>query len=220
MCQSLQAHGIPARSLLELRPGRASPLQSSVIVATAAVRGMLGSRLNSVYAPAVIASFGTGDRRIDIREIAPQGAVAYLSALSADVRARKDAGAALLRNPRITTSAAARAQLTEGKVDSRLLVTITDLAAKRPVSILAFGDSGPGGSPGMPLRSADLAGATSRVGTASPEYVRSVISLLHAQHGPYVPAHIWKVRLAGGRAALRVEFVAPSPVGLLASAPR
>jgi hypothetical protein len=217
MCQSLLAHGIPASLLLELRPGGASPLGSTVIVATAAVRGMLGSRLNSVYAPAVIASFGTGDRRIDIRAIAPHGAAAYLSALNAEVQARKSSGTTLLRRPRITVSAAARAQLAEGKVDSRLLVTIAGLAGKRPVSILAFGDSGPGASRGMPLRSADLAEATSRADSVNPVYVRSVISFLHAHGDFYVPAHIWTVRLAGGRAVLRIEFAVPSPVGLLSA---
>jgi hypothetical protein len=215
MCQSLLAHGIPARSLLELRPGRASPPRSSVIVATAAVRGMLGSRRVSVYAPAVIASFGSGDRRIDIREITPGGAAAYLSALSADVRDRKRVGATLLRSHRITASAAARAQLTEGKVDGRLLVSITYLAARRPVSILAFGDSGPGASRGMPLRSVDLAEATSRADSVNPVWVRSVIRFLHGQPDFYVPAHIWTVWLAGGRPALRVEYAAPSTLGLL-----
>src|SRR5438067_1735451 len=41
MCGSLAAHGIPAAVLLELRPGETSPMRSSVIVATAAVRRML-----------------------------------------------------------------------------------------------------------------------------------------------------------------------------------
>src|ERR1019366_3731147 len=77
MCLALEAHGIPAGDLDELRPGSADPLGSDVIVATSAVRGELGARLSSVYAPAVIASFGSGNARIDIRAIAPGGARAY-----------------------------------------------------------------------------------------------------------------------------------------------
>jgi hypothetical protein len=37
MCQAVKAHGIPAASVLELRPGQADPLRSSIIVVTAAV---------------------------------------------------------------------------------------------------------------------------------------------------------------------------------------
>jgi hypothetical protein len=67
----------------------------------------------------------------------------------------------------------------------------------------------------MPLRAADLAEAASGAAAADPAYVRSMIKSLHAQRSPYVPAHIQTVRLAGGRAALRIEFAAPSPVDML-----
>jgi hypothetical protein len=117
MCQALQAHGVPAASLLELGPGAADPLNSSVIVATATVRSMIGSRLVAADAPATIASFGSGSARIDIREIAPQGTATYLSALRADMQARKTSGTQLLNNQRIIASATARRQLAGGQVD-------------------------------------------------------------------------------------------------------
>jgi hypothetical protein len=215
MCQALRAHGIPSGRLLALRSSRTDPLRSKVIVATADVRSEFGRRLAAVYAPAVIARFGSGSLRIDIRATAQQGAAAYLSDLSADALTRKSSGSELVRSQLITTSAAARAQLIEGKVDWRLLYTIANLATMHRVSILAFSDSGPGASPGMPLRAADLAEAASRAGTADPAYVRSMVKILHAQGSPYVPAHIQTVRLAGGRAALRIEFAAPSPVDML-----
>ena len=92
MCQALGAHGIPAGDLLVLQPGARDPLGSELVVATAAVRSQFGSRLASVYAPTVLASFGTGDGAIAVRVIAPDGARAYDAALSADVRARKRSG--------------------------------------------------------------------------------------------------------------------------------
>ena len=103
MCQAVEAHGIPAASVLELRPGQANPLRSSVIVVTAAVRSMVGSRLISADAPAAIASFGSGSMQIDIRVIAPRGAAAYSSALRADVRARCPRSAAAAPAPAGTT---------------------------------------------------------------------------------------------------------------------
>src|SRR6266496_1005524 len=95
--------------------------------------------------------------QISIRVVAPRRAAAYFSALSADIAARKAAGTQLLDNQRIIASAAARRQLAGGRVDPRLLVILASLAAQRPVSIVAFGDLAPGASPGIPLRSADLA---------------------------------------------------------------
>ncbi len=169
MCQALQAHGIPDGDLLELRTGTSDPLGSDVIVATATVRSQFGGRLSSIYAPAVIASFGSGNLRITIRAIAPDGAAAYRSALNADLLARKASGAQLLRNPRIVASPTARRQLAAGRVDSRLLATIAGMTALQPVDIVAFGDSAPGAGAGSPLRSAGLAdtGGAARTGSSA-----------------------------------------------------
>ena len=177
-------------------------------------RSQFGGRVSSVYASAVIASFGYGRLRIDIRAIAPHGAAAYAAALSADLQARRASGAEILRSNRILTSAAASRQLSAGQVDSRLLITIAGLAARHPVRIVAFGDSAPGAGPGSPFRSADLADATAADG-ASPGYVRSMLAFLHAQRAPYLAAHAGTARLADGRTVLRIEFAAPSPLGLL-----
>ena len=214
MCQAVEAHGIPAASVLELRPGQVNPFRSSVIVVTAAVRSMVGSRLITADAPAAIASFGSGSMRIDIRVIAPRGAAAYSSALRADVQARKSAGSSLLDSPRITMSATARKQLADGQIDSRLMIAIVGLAAERPVSIVAFGDLPPGASPGIPFRSADLAPPAGMAGSKRAAEGRWS-TFLHAQQGQYLAAHITMVLLAEGRNILHVEFSAPSPLGLL-----
>ncbi len=56
------------------------PLGSDLVVATPALRSQFGARLASVYAPVVIASFGSGAARIDIRAVAADGTAAYDSA--------------------------------------------------------------------------------------------------------------------------------------------
>jgi hypothetical protein len=215
MCQALEAHGVPAASVLELRPGEADPLRSGVIVVTPAVRSVVGSRLIAADAPVAIASFGSGSGRIDVRAIAPRGAAAYLSALRADVHARKLGGRQLLDSPRVTMPATVRRQLAGGQVDSRLLVVIVSLAAHAPVSVAAFGDLPPGASPGIPLRSADLSAASGTARPGSAARMRWMSHFLRAQRGSYRPAHLTMVRLAGGRKVLRIEFPAPSPFGLL-----
>jgi hypothetical protein len=89
VCSSLAAHGFPAGNLTVLQATAPDPYGSVLVIATADVRSQFGSKLSSVYAPEVIASFGTGASRIDVRVIAPQGPAAFRAALSADLAARK-----------------------------------------------------------------------------------------------------------------------------------
>ena len=111
----------------------------------------------------------------------------------------------------------ARRDLSAGRVDSRLLIAITGMASVHPMYIINFGSVAPGADPDLPLRFADLAesGRAHDHFARSPGYVRSMVSFLHAQRLPYRPAHVATVHLAGGATALRVEFPAPSPLGLL-----
>ena len=90
MCSALLARRIAPGNLLELRSAAPDPLGSDVVVATAAVRSQFGTRLASVYAPAVLASFGSGRFRIDVRAVAPDGAAAYRAGLASDLTAPGD----------------------------------------------------------------------------------------------------------------------------------
>jgi len=211
MCADLQAKGFPAGDLMTLGPGTNDPLGSAVIVATAAVRSLFGSRLTSVYAPTVIASFGSGTARIDVRVYAAGGTPEYLAALKADEQSRVSVGQQLLRNSRVGVTQVARQQLVTGQVDSRLLITLATLSHQDPVSIVAFADSGPGASPGAPLREAELVAPAN----AKSGYLHSMISLLQAQQQPYLANSVTLVRFANGQQAVRIEFAAPSPLGLL-----
>jgi hypothetical protein len=209
MCAVLAQHGIAAGSLLVLRPGAADPLGSDVVLATAAVRDMFGGRLVSVYAPELLASFGTGPARIDIRAVAPDGAAAYRAAIAADVKARRLAGSELLRDPLIRFTPAARAQLAAGEVDARLLTALDTLAASEPVRVTAFTDDGPGAGPGVPLRAAEL--------TASSTSARQMLAFFRAQRPPYLFAQAAIASRPDGESMLTVEFAAPAPLGLLES---
>jgi hypothetical protein len=177
------------------------------------VRSQFGGRLTSVYAPGILASFGSGRLRIDVRAVALDGAAAYRAALASDLAARRGAGAQLLQNPRISVSAAARSELIAGQVDARLLATLAALAAAQPVQVTAFGDSGPGASAGMPLRAIQLAVPARAAGRAAG--LPSMLAFVRAQRPPYLPAQAAIVRGAGGSSVLSIEFAAPSPVGLL-----
>jgi hypothetical protein len=214
MCAALRKHGVLARRLVVLRPGQAAPLGSDILLATAAVRSLLGSRMRSVYAPVALAAFGSGAAQVTVRVVAPDGAAAYLAALADDLRQRRQAGAQLMRNAGIHPSALARGDLLAGKVDSRLLAVLAALAGQYPLDIIGFsGPPGRGASPGVALRSADITPAA--VPGATSEPLRALRDFLRAQRPPYRPSAVTALRMARRRTALRVEFTAPSPLGLL-----
>lgn len=214
ICSDLAQHDFPAGNLTVLQPTAPDPYGSELVIATADVRSQFGSRLAAVYAPEVIASFGTGPNRIDVRVMAPHGPAAFQAALRADLLARKAYGAQLLRNHRIRTSATARAHLAAGQVDERLLTIIAFMAHQQPLDIVDIGSVAPGANPSVPLRFADLAVAKVAAHLTSAAYQRALITLAHSEVAPYVPLSVGPVRLADGRTVLRIEFAAPSPVGL------
>jgi hypothetical protein len=214
MCAVLQDNGIPAGRLLLLRAGNAAPLGSDVIVSTAAVREDFGSRLTSVFAPVALAAFGSGSARVTVRVVAPDGSGAYRRSLQADASARRSAGALLLRNPSVRVSPVGRRELAAGRVDARLLSVIAALAAQYQFDIIGFGAPTAGADPAVPLRSADISVVPADSGRAAAT-LNAAKRFLLAQQSPFRPADVTTVQLAGGQAALHVEFMAPSPLGLL-----
>jgi hypothetical protein len=206
MCDALAQDGFPAANLASLGPSAADPLGSGIVVSTAAVRNELGTRLATVFAPLVIATFGTGQSQVQVRVVAPDGAAAYLSALRADVQARQTAGRELLADRNVRLPAVARGQLAAGQVDVRLLITLVGLAHKYPVAIRSFGDAGPGAAPDVPLRSMTIT-ATGK------SYRRQVLGFLSAQRAPLLA--LTSVQTSGASVIVTIEFPAPSPLGLL-----
>ncbi len=209
MCSELQLHGVPPGDLLMLGPAVADPLGSDVVVATAAVRSEFGRRLAGVYAPVVLAGFGTGAASIQVRMIAPDGVAAYRGASAADLASRRQAGAELLANSGISVAAGARRPLSAGVVDSRLLITLAALAAlRRMVRVLSFGPPDPDAGAGVPLRSMEITGPAPA----------GVLAFLRAQQAPYLPAVMTAGRLPNGQEAVRIGYACPSPLGLLGPA--
>jgi hypothetical protein len=206
MCAALAQDGFPPANLASLGPSTADPLGSGIVVSTPAVRNELGTRLATVYAPLVIAAFGTGQSQVQVRVLAPDGAAAYLAALRADVQARQAAGRELLANKNVRMPAVASAQLAAGQVDMRLLITLAGLAHKYPVVIRSFGDTGPGAAPGVPLRSMTIT-ATGQ------SYRRQVLGFLSAQRAPLLA--LTSVQTSGASVIVTIEFPAPAPLGLL-----
>jgi hypothetical protein len=201
MCSALKAHGV--RDLLPLNP-KADPA-GSIVVATALVRSEFGDVAS--YAPGVIASFGTGSSRIDIRQASPGGPAAFEKALKTDQQQRKTVENTLANSLQIVASSQARKQLAGGQVDARLGTLIEGMATElpQPVHILSFGDLAPGATSGLPLRSAKLVGSLSTL--------RALRAFALAQKGNYCPYYT-DLTKAGKQDVLLVEFAAPIPLEL------
>ena len=210
MCNELQNSGFPAGQLMELQPSAPDPLGSLLVVATPVIRNQFGTRLASVYAPLVIASFGSGAERVDVRYVAPDGTAAFESQLAADQRARIAAGEQLLTNKHVQASAAARQALMAGQVDPRLLVTLSALAHQMPLQLVAFVDPSPGVSSDVPLRGAEI-------GAAASAGLPAMVAFLRAQQSQYAPAVVSITQDAKGQSVVTVRYDAPGPMGLTGS---
>ncbi|MFZ0190520.1 MAG: serine/threonine-protein kinase [Streptosporangiaceae bacterium] len=211
ICADLVSNGFPSSQVSPLGPGSNDPLGSSLLVATATVRNQFGGRLG-LYAPALMASFGTGKARIDIWWIYPDGAAVYRATLPGALLARKNAGAQLLTNSNIRASATARAQLLSGQVDPWLPDLLAILAHSHPVYIVDFASQSPGGGPASLLRWADLATTVPAAHLTRAAYLGWMESFIDTQRAEYQPVWVQPITPRKGQAVLRIGFGAPSPL--------
>ena len=128
------------------------------------------------------------------------------------VAARKLAGAEMLRNtldPCVPRRPPASSPLVE--VDTRLLVTLVTLAHSHPVDIISFGTSQAGASPGVPLRSAEIAGAPGP-GSTPAASVQTLRSFLSAQQTALssISHRRGENRITANRASCRVSGAQPA----------
>jgi hypothetical protein len=209
MCAALSARGVAASRLVPVGAGAAGV---DVVVASAAgaaagsgIAGAAGAGQQSV----LLASFGSGASLVEVRTAPPGGSAAYQRAVTADLAARRSAGAQLLHSQRIGVAGPAAGQLQAGQVDSRLLIMLAMLASQHPWRVVAFG----GASPGVAVTQAPFRQVTI-TGPDAGDLAAS-LAMVRAQRAPYQPAQAAVVRLPGGQAALRIDFAAPSPLGLL-----
>jgi hypothetical protein len=214
MCSELFNAGMPASDLLVLGPTATDPLGADVVVGTPALRSQFGSRLAGEYAPSVIASFGAGVNRVDVRVVAPNGATAYQTQVAQDLAARQRDGTALLHNSSVIVPPSARPELIAGLVDPRLLAMLPVLASQHPIQILGFYDQAPNAGPGVPLSGVELAAADSAAGLPGSEYHRWLSDFFDSQRTPYRAVSVRTV-LRHGEHVLLVRFARPSPIGLL-----
>jgi hypothetical protein len=212
VCTNLVSAGFPSGNLVTLGPTSNDPLGSTLVVATGPIRAQYRGRLDSVYAPAVIASFGTGNARIDIRWVYPFGAKAYRAALPAALRVRKTADAQLLSNSNIGFSTTAKEQLLSGQIDPWLPLLLAIMAHRHPLSVVDFASQSPGGGPASLLRWVDVATTVKAAHLTRAAYLGWMRSFIDTQRAEYRPVWVQQVTLRTGQAVLRIGYGAPSPL--------
>ena len=215
MCDALTAHGYPGRKLQLIRPHSQPPLHAQVVVVTPVVARQFASNPAAKWAPAVLTRVGSGTSAISIRVVSSKGAGAYNSALSKDVQQRKSSAQHLLRSAHVKATAPARSDLAHGRVDARLIVVLTSLAALHPIQILGFGTAYTGASPGVPLRQADLAPSDAASHLKWSAYVGFLRKVLAKEPGTYRPHSAALTHNGANTLVFRIEFSAPSPLHLV-----
>ncbi len=216
MCTSLFNEGIAASNLLVLSPTAPDPLGADVVIGTQVLRSQFGRRLATEYAPSIIASFGVGKSRVEVRVVAPDGAASYEIAASRDLTARQRNGSTLLRNTKVAFVPSARPDLIAGLVDSRLFVMLPVLAAQHPIQVLGFFDRAPRSAQGIPLTGVQLAGSNPASGLSGRNYLRWLLGFFAGQRALFRPVSVTTAVLRGHE-VVSVRFARPSPIGLLNS---
>lgn len=197
MCTSLSHQGLARSDLTPLRAG-GDLAADSLIVSTPQARQQLGSAITAV-APELTASFGTGSDQVEVREVTSGGAADYPSRVAADLASRREAGNLIMGNASIKASGNEWIALCSGRVDSRILLALAEIAHSAPLTVVSFGTASPGSAPEVPLRSI-------LINLADPSAAAADLKVQNPVMQPLA------VRI--GRASLWVEFGAPVPLGL------
>jgi hypothetical protein len=209
MCAALRAHGVAASRLLPVTSGTAGSGTAGVGVVVTSASAASAPAAGQQGTPVLLASFGSGASQVEVRTAPPGGSAAYQRAAAADLAARRAAGMQLVHSQRIGVAGQAVAQLQAGQVDTRLLIMLAMLASEHPWRVTGFA----GASPGVPLADAPLREVTI-TGPDAADLAAS-LAMVRAQLSPYQPAQAAIVHLPGGTMALRIDFAAPGPLGLL-----
>ncbi len=226
-CADLAAAGFRTDATLSSQPALSQPALSqqaidqsaglpgsmTLLVVTPALRATYGGQV-AATAPVVVASFGSGQAAVQVREFVPGGVAAYQHAAGSALVARRTAGHRLILNRQVFVHGAARQALTSGRVDPRLIALLRAIAVRYPVHIARFGDSGPQAGHAAPLRMAEIGGFGGERSTVRASHrgeLTAIRKLLGGERGQY-RAKLIVTRLAGGATMLKIEVLAPAPI--------
>lgn len=214
VCALLRGRGFPDASLITVHSDLGEVEQADVVAVTDVIRGQLGSSLATVIAAEPLAVFASGSSTVQITPVAIGGPADHARRLAADRVARTTAGAALLRNPRITLTVAAGTSLSAGLVDSRVCVLLAVLGGSHDIAVAGFTGAGPGVGSGIPFAGVVISTIDSVDAAGDSPRAAALRGLVAAQQPPYSPLSTTRIA-AGADQGLTILFSQPGPIGLL-----
>ena len=206
MCAALRAHGVAASRLLPAGGGRRPALPAPAMLVASVVRPA-DSRARRCCWPAS----GPGPAWSRSGPLPPGGAAAYQRAVAGRPGRAPGRGHATAAQPAHPGRAARPQRTAPGGPGGR---PPADHARDAGLAASLAGDRA-SAAPRPGCRSPRRRSGRSPSPARTPADLAASLALVRAQRAPYQPAQAAIVRLPGGQTALRIDFAAPSPLGLL-----
>lgn len=194
--------GTPAWNLLDYRTldaQKASAASASgwkvyeYIISTPALRTSLapaGQTRTAIASSTIVASFGAGNTRVEVREIDPDGVDAAAASRAQAEQASSEAGRQLLTNANIRLSPEAAQDVVSGKADGRLLSVLVGLGSQHTLTIGSFTDPAPSGLFPSELRQVSVLVVDGSLVADQTPQVAAVVDWLAAQTGAFRPSAV------------------------------
>ncbi|MGZ4632316.1 MAG: hypothetical protein ACXV2G_06570 [Actinomycetes bacterium] len=210
----LRRAGYPKDRVVELADLTTTPdLVLEAGAADSTARAVPPAATAALRRSVVVARFGSGSGRAEVRQVLPAGTSA-----AKERQVRADVADGLLTNVRLRLTPGAWARLARGQTDPRLLAALSALSARHDVDVLDLPRTAPERRAAAPARSVRVTALDGAPLTAGSPALRDVLRLLRAQRPPYRPGSS-TVEHLHGRTVLRITYPAPSPFGLVAPTP-
>lgn len=216
ICNLLLGRGFPGASVITVQSDLTQVEQADVVAVTDVMRRQLGASLTSVIAGEPLAVLADGSSTVQITPVTIGGPSAYAGRLAADRVAAKAAGAALLGNPDIVLSDAAKTPLSSGLVDGRVCALLVVLGGTHKITVASFTGPGPGAGPDIPFAGVVISTIDGADAAGTSPQTAALDRIVSAQQPPYAP--LSRIRIASGaNQGLTILFSQPGPIGLLNS---
>jgi hypothetical protein len=185
------------------------------VVSTPAMRRGVdpaGQTRVAIASSTVVASFGVGGGRVEVREVDARGPDAAAGRTAAAEQASSEAGRQLLTSRSIRLSPDAAQQVVSGDVDGRLLSTLVGLSGQHSLTVGSFTDPDAGGLFPNRLRQVSVLVVDGVLVQDQSPQVTSVTNWLAAQTDPFRPG---AVAVHGNELLIRFRLPGPNEAGVL-----
>lgn len=215
--------GIPGWDLVDYRALDAQPATDAAagwrvydyIVSTPALRTGLsasGQVRTALASSTVVASYGAGPGRVEVREIDAQGLPAAADRVSKAEAASAAAGRQMLSSERVKLSPVAAQQVVTGMVDGRVLSVLVGLGSQFSLTVAGFSDPDPGGMFENRLRQVAVLVVDGTLVADRSQQVAAVTDWLAAQQGAFRPS---AVAVHGNQLLIRFRLLGAQEIGAL-----